>query len=151
MPKKDYSLNITPANAQRRPEHVQEDAWICDFLGRAQIGRIATRWDEQPFINPTTFWYDAGRHEIAERRLEEDEIDLTDLNDLAQRLERQLDVERHRDGAGEHRAEHDGDVVGAVERQQPDALTDRARAAARGLRKAGVGHGVVMAPRSPCR
>jgi nitroimidazol reductase NimA-like FMN-containing flavoprotein (pyridoxamine 5'-phosphate oxidase superfamily) len=64
MPKKDYSLNITPANAQRRSEHVQGDDWIRDFLGRAQIGHIATRWDEQPFINPTTFWYDAGRHEI---------------------------------------------------------------------------------------
>ncbi|MCK6625856.1 MAG: pyridoxamine 5'-phosphate oxidase family protein [Anaerolineae bacterium] len=64
MPKKDYNLHITPANAQRRPEHVQDDAWICDFLARTQIGHIATRWDEQPFINPTTFWYNAERHEI---------------------------------------------------------------------------------------
>ncbi len=64
MPKKDYSLNVTPANAQRRAEHVQSDAWIRDFLERTKIGHIATRWDEQPFINPTTFWYDAGQHEI---------------------------------------------------------------------------------------
>jgi hypothetical protein len=64
MPKKDYNLNVTPANAQRRPEHIQDEAWIREFLNRAQIGHIATRWKEQPFINPTTFWYDAERHEI---------------------------------------------------------------------------------------
>jgi len=64
MPQKDYNLNTTPANAQRRPEHVQDDDWIREFLNRAQIGHIASRWDEQPFINPTTFWYDAERHEI---------------------------------------------------------------------------------------
>jgi len=63
MPK-DYSLEVTPTTAQRRPEHVQSDEWIREFLGRTQIGHIATRWDEQPFINPTTFWYDAERHEI---------------------------------------------------------------------------------------
>lgn len=64
MPKKDYNLNVTPANAQRRSEHVQDEAWIREFLNRAQIGHIATRWKEQPFINPTTFWYDAEHHEI---------------------------------------------------------------------------------------
>lgn len=63
MPK-DYSLEVTPANQQRRREHVQSDEWTRDFLIRAQIGHIATRWDEQPFINPTTFWYDPERHEI---------------------------------------------------------------------------------------
>lgn len=64
MPQKNYSLHLTPANAQRRPEHVQDDGWIRAFLAQAQIGHIATRWDEQPFITPTTFWYDAERHEI---------------------------------------------------------------------------------------
>jgi nitroimidazol reductase NimA-like FMN-containing flavoprotein (pyridoxamine 5'-phosphate oxidase superfamily) len=64
MAKKDYSLDVTPANVQRRPEHVQDDAWIRDFMARTQIGHIATHWDEQPFINPTTFWYDVERHEI---------------------------------------------------------------------------------------
>jgi nitroimidazol reductase NimA-like FMN-containing flavoprotein (pyridoxamine 5'-phosphate oxidase superfamily) len=63
MPK-DYSLEVTPANQQRRREHVQSDEWTRDFLIRAQIGHIATHWDEQPFINPTTFWYDPERHEI---------------------------------------------------------------------------------------
>lgn len=64
MPKKDYNLNVTLASAQRRPEHVQDETWIREFLNRAQIGHIATRWKEQPFINPTTFWYDAEHHEI---------------------------------------------------------------------------------------
>ena len=63
MPK-DYSLEITPANAQRREEYTQDDAWITEFLQRTPVGHVATRWDEQPFITPTTFWYDPGRHEI---------------------------------------------------------------------------------------
>ncbi|MBM4424939.1 MAG: pyridoxamine 5'-phosphate oxidase family protein [Chloroflexi bacterium] len=63
MPK-DYSLNVTPANQQRRAELAQDDAWTRDFLRRAQIGHIATRWDDQPFITPTNFWYDPDRHEI---------------------------------------------------------------------------------------
>ena len=63
MPK-DYSLDVTPANAQRRLEHMQDEVWIRDFLSRARIGHIATRWGEQPFVNPTTFWYNAERHEI---------------------------------------------------------------------------------------
>ncbi len=63
MPK-DYSLTITPPNAQRRPENARDDAWTRDFLSRARIGHVVTRWDDQPFITPTTFWYDAERHEI---------------------------------------------------------------------------------------
>ena len=63
MPK-DYSLDVTPANAQRRPELAQDDEWIRRFLARAAVGHIATRWDDQPFITPTNFWYDAERHAI---------------------------------------------------------------------------------------
>jgi hypothetical protein len=63
MPK-DYSLTVTPANQQRRPEHARDDEWTRAFLRRAQIGHIATRWDDQPFITPTNFWYDPERHEI---------------------------------------------------------------------------------------
>ena len=63
MPK-DYSLTVTPANAQRRPENEQADAWTRDFLLRAQIGHVATMWDDQPFITPTNFWYDPERREI---------------------------------------------------------------------------------------
>jgi nitroimidazol reductase NimA-like FMN-containing flavoprotein (pyridoxamine 5'-phosphate oxidase superfamily) len=63
MPK-DYSLDVTPANDQRIPEHARGDAWIREFLHRARVGHVATRWDDQPFITPTTFWYDEERHEI---------------------------------------------------------------------------------------
>ena len=61
---KDYRLNATPANEQRRLKYAQDDDWIRDFLGRVKVGHIATRWDEQPFITPTNFWYDPDRHEI---------------------------------------------------------------------------------------
>lgn len=63
MPK-DYSLDVTPPNEQRRPEHARDDAWTREFMRRARIGHIATRWEQQPFITPTTFWYDPERHEI---------------------------------------------------------------------------------------
>jgi len=61
---KDYSLDVTPANAQRRPGNAMSDAWIREFLSRTHLGHVATRWDEQPFITPTTFWYDPSRHVI---------------------------------------------------------------------------------------
>jgi len=63
MPKA-YDLSATPANGQRRLEHVQTDEWVRDFLHRPRIGHIATRWGEQPFLNPTTFWHDPERNEI---------------------------------------------------------------------------------------
>ena len=63
MPK-DYSLEAAPINQQRRKELVQDDQWITEFLARASIGHIATRWDDQPFITPTNFWYDEAQHEI---------------------------------------------------------------------------------------
>lgn len=63
MPK-DHALDVSPPNQQRRPEYAQTDAWIRDFLGRARIGHVVTHWGDQPFITPTTFWYDPPRHEI---------------------------------------------------------------------------------------
>jgi nitroimidazol reductase NimA-like FMN-containing flavoprotein (pyridoxamine 5'-phosphate oxidase superfamily) len=61
---RDSGLTVTPANAQRRAEYAMDDAWIRAFLDRAPVGHIATRWDEQPFITPTNFWYDPDRHEL---------------------------------------------------------------------------------------
>lgn len=63
MPK-DYSLEATPPNAQRRAKYAMDDDWVRSFLQRAQVGHVATRWDEQPFITPTLFWYDPQRHAI---------------------------------------------------------------------------------------
>lgn len=48
----------------RRKELAKDDEWIIAFFQRAQVGHVATRWDDQPFITPTTFWYDPDRHEI---------------------------------------------------------------------------------------
>jgi hypothetical protein len=59
-----YDLTRTPATRMRRPELAKDDEWIREFLARVHTGHIATRWDEQPFITPTNFWYDPERHEI---------------------------------------------------------------------------------------
>lgn len=61
MPK-DYSAEPYPK--QRLAEYVRDDEWIRAFLARAQFVHIATVMDGQPFINPTTFWYDAAHHEL---------------------------------------------------------------------------------------
>lgn len=61
---KDYNLETTPPNAMRRRELARDDDWIRAFLSQAQIGHVATNWEGQPFITPTTFWYDPGSHEI---------------------------------------------------------------------------------------
>ncbi|MGQ0600782.1 MAG: pyridoxamine 5'-phosphate oxidase family protein, partial [Anaerolineales bacterium] len=55
---KNFDPALTPLNAQRRLEHAPEDEWTRAFLRRAQIGHVVTQWGDQPFINPTTFWYD---------------------------------------------------------------------------------------------
>ena len=56
--------NQSPAAFQRRPHLTKDDEWIGAFLKTAQIGHIATSADDQPFINPTTFWYDEENHQI---------------------------------------------------------------------------------------
>lgn len=63
MPK-TYDPAVTPPNAQRRQEHARDDAWVRAFLRRARIGHVVTHWDGQPFINPTTFWYDEAGHRL---------------------------------------------------------------------------------------
>jgi uncharacterized protein len=49
---------------QRRPHLIQIDEWIRGFLKEGRIGHIATSRDGQPFINPTTFWFDEENHQI---------------------------------------------------------------------------------------
>lgn len=63
MAKTYYVGNGSP-NRMRRSELSQDEDWIIAFLQRVQVGHVATRCDEQPFITPTSFWYDPGRHEI---------------------------------------------------------------------------------------
>jgi nitroimidazol reductase NimA-like FMN-containing flavoprotein (pyridoxamine 5'-phosphate oxidase superfamily) len=61
MPR-DYSKS--PAAHQRIPEYKRDDDWIRIYLRKAQIGHIASTWDDQPFITPSTFWFDEANHRI---------------------------------------------------------------------------------------
>lgn len=53
-----------PAAHQRLPEYRREDEWIRRFLHRAQVAHIATAWEAQPFVTPSTFWYDQDGHRV---------------------------------------------------------------------------------------
>jgi uncharacterized protein len=56
--------NQSPTAFQRLPEYNREDDWIREILQRGQIAHIASSWDDQPFINPTTFFYDQAGHRL---------------------------------------------------------------------------------------
>lgn len=62
MPR-DY-INQSPTAFQRRPHLTKDDDWIRAFLRAAKVGHIATSFDNQPFLNPTTFWLDEENHQI---------------------------------------------------------------------------------------
>ncbi len=48
----------------RRPGNRRGDDWIRALLARLQVCRVATLWNDQPFINPTTFVYRPATHDI---------------------------------------------------------------------------------------
>ena len=54
----------SPTAFQRLPEYSREDDWIRAFLCEAQVGHIAYSWDGQPFLNPSTFWFDEENRQI---------------------------------------------------------------------------------------
>ena len=62
MPR-DYT-NKSPISFQRRPHLTRDDDWIRAFLKTARVGHIASSRDDQPFLNPTTFWFDEEHHQI---------------------------------------------------------------------------------------
>ena len=62
MPR-DYN-NQKPTAFQRLPEYKRDDEWIRSFLREARVGHIASAWDGQPFVNPSTFWFDEENHQI---------------------------------------------------------------------------------------
>ena len=41
-----------------------DDEWNAKFLNKIRVGHISTRDGNQPFINPTSFWYSKEDHEI---------------------------------------------------------------------------------------
>jgi nitroimidazol reductase NimA-like FMN-containing flavoprotein (pyridoxamine 5'-phosphate oxidase superfamily) len=63
MPTNHDPMKLAP-NRIRRNEYAQNEQWIQDFLAQAQVGYVATLWDEQPFITPINFWYDAEKQKI---------------------------------------------------------------------------------------
>lgn len=56
--------NQSPIAHQRLPEYKQNEEWIKNFLHRGKIARIASRFNVQPFINASTFFYDEAKHRI---------------------------------------------------------------------------------------
>ncbi|MGZ9220718.1 MAG: pyridoxamine 5'-phosphate oxidase family protein [Anaerolineales bacterium] len=62
MPR-DYK-HQPPAALQRLPEYKRGNEWIRAFLREAKVGHIASAQDGQPFLNPSTFWFDEANHQI---------------------------------------------------------------------------------------
>jgi len=56
--------NKSPTAYQRLPEYKRENDWIRTFLHVAKVGHIASSWDGQPFLNPSTFWFDEANRRI---------------------------------------------------------------------------------------
>jgi len=56
--------NQAPSAFQRLPEYKRDDGWIRAFLREAQVGHIASTWDDQPFLTPSNFWYDEANQRI---------------------------------------------------------------------------------------
>ena len=62
---RDYDVTSQPPTAnQRLPEDTRDEEWIRQFLRVAQIGRVATAWDDQPFVTPTMFWFDEANQRV---------------------------------------------------------------------------------------
>ena len=60
----NYNPNNRPINQSRRPKLDMGDEWNAKFLNQIKVGHISTRDGNQPFINPTSFWYSKEDHEI---------------------------------------------------------------------------------------
>ena len=60
----NYNPNNRPTNQSRRPKLDMDDEWNAKFLNKIRVGHISTRDGNQPFINPTSFWYSKEDHEI---------------------------------------------------------------------------------------
>jgi nitroimidazol reductase NimA-like FMN-containing flavoprotein (pyridoxamine 5'-phosphate oxidase superfamily) len=67
-----HSFSATELTAVRRADRaITDDTEIAELLRQADICRIATSFNDQPFISANTFWYDGERiffHTAAEGR-----------------------------------------------------------------------------------
>ena len=59
-----YDPNKRPINKSRKKSLEMDNAWIVNFLQKIQVGHFVTLDKDQPFINPTSFWYSSKDHEI---------------------------------------------------------------------------------------
>jgi nitroimidazol reductase NimA-like FMN-containing flavoprotein (pyridoxamine 5'-phosphate oxidase superfamily) len=60
-----YSLEQGgPTLHQRRPQYVRDEDWIRVLLRRGLVAHIATRWDDQPFVTPTIYYFDQPGHRL---------------------------------------------------------------------------------------
>jgi len=59
----NFEQNL-PTVHQRLPGYIRNDEWIRNFLHRGQIAHIATYWDDQPFVTPSTYLYDEANHRL---------------------------------------------------------------------------------------
>lgn len=59
-----YNPNKKPINKSRISKMEMGDAWIKNFLQKAQVGHVASIDGEQAFIIPTSFWYSVKQHKI---------------------------------------------------------------------------------------
>jgi hypothetical protein len=64
MPRNYDLTDRSPTTQQRLPEHTRDDQWTRDFLNRAEIGYVGTRWEDQTFVTPTNFWFDEQNQRI---------------------------------------------------------------------------------------
>jgi hypothetical protein len=53
-----------PINQPLRKDRAKDDAWIKAYLKRVPFGMLATEYEGQPFIKPTSFVYDEAEHTI---------------------------------------------------------------------------------------
>ncbi|WP_425145945.1 pyridoxamine 5'-phosphate oxidase family protein [Deinococcus sp.] len=60
-----YDPAARDPSLSRRPGNRRDDAWIRALLARLEVCRVATRWNDLPFINPTSFVYRPDRHDLA--------------------------------------------------------------------------------------
>lgn len=47
-----------------RKKYAQNEQWIATFLAQAQVGHVASHWEDQPFITALLFWFDAEKKVI---------------------------------------------------------------------------------------
>jgi len=59
-----YNPNKKPINQSRQRSMEMDDNWIIEFLDKTMVGHISTLNDNQPFINPSSFFYSNNKHEI---------------------------------------------------------------------------------------